>query len=92
MAKNVIMVSETDRNILQKADVECSARMNLISFMIQNNVDVNNQRFKDYQDDYSKCFFAFETEKRNLENKYLNGKNATSWNLDYNSCELTYEC
>lgn len=89
--KNVIIVSEEDRNIVQRADVECSSRMNLISFLIQNNVDINNERFKAYQDDYSNYFFAFEQEKTKLAEKYLNGLSYTSWNLNYNTCELTYE-
>jgi hypothetical protein len=29
--------------------------------------------------------------KKNLEEKYLTGKNHSSWSLDYATCELRYE-
>ena len=92
MAKNIIIVSEEDRNNVQRADIECSARMNLISYIMRNNaVDVDNVRFKAYQDDYTEHFFAFEQAKGILEKKYLAGKQYSSWRLDYNTCELIYE-
>lgn len=91
MAKNVIIIDESERNFIQKADVECSARMNLISFLMKNNIGLDNERFIEYQEDYVKYFQVFETAKRDLERKYLAGKNPTFWNLDYNTCELTYE-
>lgn len=90
--KNIIMISEEDRNDVQRADVECSARMNLISFLMKNDIGLNNERFIAYQDDYIKHFETFEKAKSNLEKKYLAGKGAISWNLDYSTCELSYEC
>lgn len=91
MNKNVIIVDEEDRNIVQRADVECSARMNLILFLMNHDIDVNNNRFIEYNNDYTKCFEIFEEAKSNLQRKYLSGKNAISWNLNYQTCELTYE-
>lgn len=88
---NIIHVTEEDRDILQRADVECSSRMNLIAFMIQNNMSIDNDRFKAYQEDYNKYFFAFENAKKAMETKYLAGIKATSWSLDYGTCELSYE-
>jgi hypothetical protein len=91
MSKNVIIVDEIDRNNVQRADLECSARMNIISFLIKNNVEISNTRFQDYQNEYTKYFAEFETQKVNLERKYLAGKSYTSWALNYQTCELTYE-
>lgn len=92
MAKNIIIISEDERNLIQKADVECSARMNLISFLMKNNIGLDNERFIEYQEDYVKCFQAFEMAKKNLENKYFaDRQQIISWNLNYNTCELTYE-
>lgn len=89
--QNTIIVTEEDRDVLQRADIECAARMNLISFMIKNDIGITNARFQEYQDDYTQFFFAFENAKKDMENKYLAGKTYTSWSLDYNTCQLTYE-
>lgn len=91
MAKNIIMVSEEDRNMVQRADIEMSSRMNLISFMMSRNMDMDGEKFKRYEQEYQDKFLEFEKAKTYLSNKYLNGINAVSWSLDYESCELTYE-
>lgn len=93
MSKNIIIVTEDERNAIQKADFECSARMNLILFLMKNDIGLNNDRFIEYQNDYIKYFQAFEEAKANLENTYFKNKinNVASWSLDYDTCELTYE-
>lgn len=88
---NIIRVTEEDRDILQRADVECSSRMNIIAFMIQNNMSIDNDRFKTYQAEYNDYFFAFEKAKKEMEAKYLAGMKVNNWSLDYATCELTYE-
>jgi hypothetical protein len=87
----IIIVDEFDRDAVQRADVECSARMNLITYLIKNDIGLDNARFQEYQNDYTKSFGAFEMAKKNLETKYLSGKNVSSWSLDYATCELSYE-
>ena len=90
--KNVIIVSEEDRNRVQRADIEAASRMNLIGFMISRNMDTSGEQFKKYEAEYKAAFTEFEAAKEHITNTYLNGVNATNWNLDYESCELTYEC
>lgn len=90
--KNVIMVSEEDRTRVQKADVEASSRMNLIGFMISRNMDTSGDQFKRYEEEYRAAFMEFEAAKEYISNKYLKDIKAISWNLDYESRELTYEC
>ena len=87
----IIIVDEFDRDTVQRADVECSARMNLITYLIKNDIGLDNARFQEYQNDYTKSFETFEMAKKNLETKYLSGKNVSSWSLDYATCELSYE-
>lgn len=48
MSKNIIIVTEDERNAIQKADFECSARMNLILFLMKNDIGLNNDRFIEY--------------------------------------------
>ena len=91
MAKNIIMVSEEDHNMVQKADIEMSSRMNLITFIMSRDMDIDTEKFKKYEDEYQEKFFEFEKAKTYIFNKYVKGLNATSWSLDYESCELTYE-
>jgi hypothetical protein len=87
---NIIKVSEEDRNMVQRADIECSARANLISFMISNNMDISSENFQRYQTEYQEKFLAFDEAKSLIEKKYLKGVNASTWSLDYKTCELSY--
>lgn len=87
---NIIRVTEEDRNAVQRANVEASSLANLITFMISNNMDITNERFQDYEKRYQEAYGAFEREKAKIEKKYLVGLNATSWALDYETCEITY--
>lgn len=91
MSKNIIIISEEERNTVQRADIEVTSLMNLITFMINHNVNVTNERFLDYDRRYQDAFIAFEKAKSNLEKKYLTNLNAKSWNLNYDNCELSYE-
>lgn len=88
---NVIIVTEEDRDRVQRADIECSSRMHLISFMIDNNMDTQNDTFKRYQKEYQETYVAFNEAKSEIEKKYLMGVNASSWTLDYKTCELRYQ-
>lgn len=88
--KNAIIVSEEDRDMLQRADITCSAHRDVITFILGNDVKVSDERFKQYQTEYEVKFAAFEQAKQDLQNKYLNGIPAKSWNLEYATCELTY--
>lgn len=87
---NIIRVSEDDRNTVQRANVEMSSLANLIAFIISNNMDITNERFQEYEKKYQDAYLTFEKEKANIEKKYLKGLNFTTWSLDYESCEITY--
>ena len=87
---NIIKVSKEDRDIVQRANVESSSLANLISFMITNQVDINNERFLEYEKRYQEAYQNFEKEKFNIERKYLSNVTYSSWVLDYDSCEITY--
>lgn len=88
---NMIIVDREDCNLVQKADIESASLMNLITFMVNHNVDISKERFKQYEEEYKQAFIAFETAKSMIEKKYLAGVNAKTWNLSYDNCELTYE-
>jgi hypothetical protein len=87
---NIIRVTEEDRNAVQRANVDSASLANLISYMISNNMDISNERFQEYERKYQEAFLNFEKEKTNIEKKYLKGLTYTSWALDYETCEITY--
>lgn len=90
---NIIIVDAADRDLVQRANIESDSLMNLITFMINHDVDIGNERFKQYNENYTKAFSAFEAAKSMIEKKYLIGANikAKKWNLSYDTCELSYE-
>lgn len=94
LTKN-IKLPQDKINHIQKLDTEMSARRSLISFMISNGMDVSNQRFKEYQQDYEQAFLLFETAKAEIEQEYVD-KNLNSsyqqklsWDLNYRTNILT---
>ena len=87
---NIIKVSEEDRNKVQRADVEVASYQNIISYIIANNMDISNERFKEYEKRHQDAVLAFELVKNELQKKYLSNVKASHWNLDYVTCELSY--
>lgn len=88
--KNVIIVTEEERDAVQRADIACAAHRDIITFMISHDMDISTERFAAYQAEYNEKFNAFEQAKTDLQNKYLAGIPAVNWNLEYATCELTY--
>lgn len=88
---NIIKVSEEDRNFVQRADLDASSMANLLSYMMANNIDISSERFTNYEEKYKQAFLNFEKAKNYIEKKYVTPLNiATSWSLDYETCEITY--
>lgn len=85
-----IIIDSIDRDMVQKADIEMSSKMNLISFIISRNMDIDTERFRQYEKEYQEAFFAFEAAKEAIVKKYLNNVNA-NWTLDYATATLSYE-
>ena len=88
----VISVPENIRDMVQKANVECDSRKSIILAILENNLNISDERLKKYQEEYDEKFFAFEQAKSFIEKNYVlpavDGK-ANNWSLDYASCNLT---
>lgn len=87
-----VMVSEEDRNTVQRADIERSSRRDILVYLMQHpEVEISEEQKQAYQKEYDEKYFAFEQAKSMIEKKYVtpNAKeNGLNWNLDYNSCKL----
>ena len=87
---NVIKIEPSDRDMVQRANIDSESMANLISVMISNKIDVGSERFLDYEKRYKDAYWTFEQAKKEIERKYLGNINVVSWSLNYATCELTY--
>lgn len=94
MQKNV----KVDSNIvsdLQRLSVEVESRKDLIAFMIQNGMDLESDKFKQYEDEYKKFFLEYSLAKTKFESEFCKpeaakeGKQLQKWDLDFGSEEVT---
>lgn len=86
-----ITVPEEIKNATQRADVECSARRDIITYIMEKNLAVPAERFAEYQKEYDDKFLAFEQAKSRIEKEYVRKAvdNPVSWSLDYNTNVVT---
>ena len=90
----MIKIPEELVSKVQKADIERSARRDIITYIIErNNIEITNERFLEYQKEYDEKFADFELFKSQIEKEYIQKTFPTdkiiNWNLNYNTCEVT---
>ena len=87
-----ITVPEEIRTAAQKANVERDARRDILLYIMQNDVNISQERINQYQKEYDDKFFEFEKIKNVIEKEYVqpavDGK-ASKWSLDYDTCTVT---
>lgn len=87
-----ITVPEEIRNKAQKANIERDARRDILLYIMQNNLDIPEERIARYQKEYDEKYFEFEQVKQIIENEYVmpatNGK-ALNWSLNYHDCVVS---
>lgn len=86
-----ITVPEEIKNITQRADIECAARRDIITYIMEKNLAIPAERFAEYQKDYDDKYFAFEQAKSRIEKEYVRKAvdNPISWSLDYHTNIVT---
>ena len=86
-----ITVPEEVKTATQRADIECSARRDIITYILEKNIAVPTERFAAYQKEYDDKFFAFEEAKSVIEREYVRKAvpNPISWSLDYHTNVVT---
>lgn len=86
-----ITVPEEIKNVTQRADIECSARRDIITYIMEKNLAIPAERFAEYQKDYDDKYFVFEQAKSKIEQEYVRKAvdNPVSWSLDYHTNVVT---
>lgn len=86
-----VTVPEEVKIATQRADVECAARRDIITHILEKNIAVPAERFAEYQAEYDDKFFAFEQAKSCIETEYVRTvvPNPVSWSLDYHTNVVT---
>ena len=86
-----ITVPEEIKNVTQRADIECSARRDILTYIMEKDLAVPAERFAEYQKEYDDKFFAFEQAKSHIEREYVRKavENPVSWSLDYHTNVVT---
>lgn len=87
-----ITVPEEIRNRAQKANTERDARRDILLYIMQNDINIPEERIARYQKEYDEKYFEFEQAKSIIEKEYVvpatNGK-ALNWSLDYATCVVS---
>lgn len=87
-----ITVPEEVRNITQKANVERDARRDILLYIMQNDINIPEERIARYQKEYDEKYLEFEQAKSIIEKDYVkpatNGK-ALNWSLNYSNCVVS---
>lgn len=84
-----ITVPEEIRDRVQKANIERDARRDILLYIMQNDINIPEERIASYQKEYDEKYFEFEQAKTVIEKEYVmpatDGK-ALNWSLDYHTC------
>lgn len=87
-----IEIPEEITTIVQKYDIERSSRRDIIVYIMQNNLDIPEERFEKYQKEYDEKYFSFEVAKKEIEKNYiipLTKGALCDWSLDYGTNIIT---
>lgn len=87
-----ITIPEELRDETQKANVERDARRDILLYIMQNDINVPDNRIARYQKEYNEKYLEFDKMKSIIEKEYVmpatNGK-ALNWSLDYHTCVVS---
>lgn len=89
-----ITIPEELRNQAQRANIERDSRRDILLYIMQNNLDIPEERIARYQKEYDDRYFEFEQIKNIIENEYVQpaaNNTALNWFLNYNNCIVTIE-
>ena len=81
---------------IQALQYECESRKDLLTFMINSNIDITNSNFKKYHKEYQDFFAELNVLKEEMKHTYLDPKTPGKiirWNLDFSThkVDCSYE-
>ncbi len=91
----VIKVTDELSNYLERLSREVEGSKDIISFMIENNKNINTDAFKAYKKEFDEVYAEFDLAKQDVQKKYVpaelvdKDKEHTSWSLDYATHDIT---
>ena len=94
----VITIEDKDfLDELEKLHYEVGTRKDIISIMVNNNMDLTSETFKQYHNDLIYFQKLYDAKKNELTDIYIyplreQGYECGDWELDFNSGELTVNC
>ena len=89
-----ITIPEELRNRIQRANVERDSRRDILLYIMQNNLNIPEERIKQYQKEYDEKYFEFEKIKGIIEKEFVmpaTNNTALNWSLNYDNCLVTIE-
>ena len=90
-----IEIPEEVRDHVQRCDIECSSRRDIIMQILTHDYNITQERINQCWKDYEEKFYNFEQAKSNLEKNYIftniKKENLINWYLDYQSCIITVQ-
>lgn len=88
----IITVPVELRDRAQKANVERDARRDILLYIMQNNVNIPEERIARYQKEYEEKYLEFDQVKNIIEKEYVmpaTDDKALNWSLDYHTCVVS---
>lgn len=93
MIKTITIPAEL-RDKTQRANVERDSRRDILLYIMENNLNVSEERIANYQKEYDEKYFEFEQAKATIEKEYVQpavNNQALNWSLNYDNCIVTIE-
>ena len=93
MIKTITIPKEL-RDKTQRANVERDSRRDILLYIMENNLNVPEERIANYQKEYDEKYFEFEQAKATIEKEYVQpavNNQALNWSLNYDNCIVTIE-
>lgn len=78
-------------NLIESLQYEVNARKELISFMLSTDMSMDTHAFERYNKEYMDFYIQYNEAKNQLQKMYVYTavENPISWNLDFETSEIT---
>lgn len=84
-----IIIDKEMCNHIEALQYEVESRKDIITMVLSGSVSIRGDLFEQYQEEYKSYFIEYNKAKQAMLEAYKVPKNS-NWNLEFRSCELTY--